>query len=72
MNTIIRIEGMHCDGCASRIKRLLETQAGVRQADVSYAAGEARVMHNEHVMTADRLREVVQGAGYGAEVQGAA
>lgn len=62
----IKIEGMHCDGCASRVKGLLENEPGVRDADVSYEAGEARVKFNEHTVGADRLRQVIEGAGYTA------
>lgn len=60
----IKIEGMHCDGCASRVKSLLEKEPGVREADVSYQAGEARVKYNEHSVGAERLRELIEQAGY--------
>jgi copper chaperone len=63
----IKIEGMHCDGCASRVKGLLEKEPGVREADVSYKAGEARVKYNEHTVGTDRFRELVEQAGYTAE-----
>jgi copper chaperone len=62
----IKIEGMHCDGCASRVKGLLEKEPGVREADVSYQAGEARVKYNEHTVGPDKLREVIEQAGYRA------
>lgn len=62
----IKIEGMHCDGCANRVKGLLEKEPGVREAEVSYQAGEARVKYNEHSIAADRLRQVVEQAGYTA------
>jgi copper chaperone len=60
----IRVEGMHCDGCANRVKGLLEKEPGVREADVSYQAGEARVKYNEHTVRENRLHEVIEGAGY--------
>lgn len=63
----IKIQGMHCDGCASRVKSLLEKEQGVREADVSYEAGEARVKHSEHTVGKDRLREVIERAGYTTE-----
>jgi copper chaperone len=62
--TRIKIEGMHCDGCASRVQGLLEKEPGVREAEVSYRTGEARVKFNEHTIGADRLRQVVEQAGY--------
>ena len=66
----IKIEGMHCDGCASRVKSLLEKEVGVREAEVFYQAGEARVKYNEHSVGADKLRQVVEQAGYTAEEVG--
>jgi copper chaperone len=68
METTIKIEGMHCDGCASRVKGLLEKEPGVREADVSFRAGEARVKYNEHTINPDRLRELIEGTGYTAEI----
>jgi copper chaperone len=68
METTIKVEGMHCDGCAGRVKRVLEKEPGVREADVSFQAGEARVKYNEHSITPDRLREVIEGTGYTAEM----
>jgi copper chaperone len=64
MDTTIKIEGMHCDGCANRVKRVLEKEPGVRGADVSFQAGEARVKYNENSVTTDRLRELIEGTGY--------
>ncbi len=62
--TTIRVEGMHCDGCANRVQRLLEKEPGVREAEVSYPSGQAQVKFNEHTVTTDRLREVIERAGY--------
>ena len=67
MNTTIKIGGMHCDGCASRVRRVLEKESGVREADVSFEDGEARVKYNEHSVTTERLRELVEGTGYTVE-----
>lgn len=66
MEKTIKIEGMHCDGCAGRVRRVLEKEPGVREADVSYEMGEARLKYNEHAVTPDRLRELIEQAGYSA------
>ncbi len=65
MNTVtIKIEGMHCDGCAERITILLEKEPGVRDAAVSFADGQARVRYNSHAIHQDRLVEVIEGGGF--------
>ena len=38
------IEAMHCDGCASTIKALLDRQPGVQMATVSFAERQARIL----------------------------
>ncbi len=63
-DTTIAIEGMHCDGCAQRVQRVLEQERGVREVQVSYADGAARVMFDERATAVQRLREVVERAGY--------
>lgn len=60
----IRIEGMHCDGCTSRVKRVLEREDGVREADVSLEQGQARVRYQEGAVSPVHLREVIERAGY--------
>ncbi len=65
MNTVtIKIEGMHCDGCAERITTLLQKEPGVRDAAVSFANGQARVRYNSHAIHQDRLVEVIEGGGF--------
>jgi copper chaperone len=65
MNTLtLKIEGMHCDGCAERIQTVIGKQQGVREAEVSYADGEARISYNPHVVTEQGLAGVIEGAGF--------
>jgi len=65
MQTIqLAIQGMHCDGCAARIKTMLEREPGVREADVSFHEEHVRVRFNEHAVGAARLVEVIGHAGF--------
>lgn len=66
--TTIKIEGMHCDGCAQRVKRVLEREPGVERAAVSLADGAAQVTHDSQT-TSTGLRQAIERAGY--EVPGA-
>ena len=65
----IKIDGMHCDGCAQRIKTLLEREPGVREAAVSFADGLARVSYNPHVASEGHLAEVIETGGFSVPAQ---
>ena len=60
----LKIEGMHCDGCAQTIKTLVEREEGVRAADVSYKDGEARVLYDPQAIDHDRIVAAIQKPGY--------
>ncbi len=70
MNTVtFRIGGMHCDGCAERIRTLLAAVPGVREASASFAEGAARVRYNPHATNEARLAEVIEKAGFTADAE---
>jgi MerR family transcriptional regulator, copper efflux regulator len=61
---ILKIEGTHCDGCATTIKTVLEREPGVQMAAVSFAEGEARVLYDPHAATEDRLVATIEKPGF--------
>jgi len=61
---VFKIDGMHCDGCADRIRTLLSKEPGVRAARVSFAEGSAEVRYNPHTVGEARLREVIETGGF--------
>ncbi|MGC8521920.1 MAG: heavy-metal-associated domain-containing protein [Steroidobacteraceae bacterium] len=71
-SVVLKIQGMHCGGCAQSIKRLLEREPGVESAEVSFEAGEARVRFDPSRIGAERLVSVLQPPGYQASIQPAA
>ncbi|MEM7411633.1 MAG: heavy metal translocating P-type ATPase [Myxococcota bacterium] len=56
-----RVEGMRCAGCASRIEGLLRAVPGVDAAEVSFAAGSARVAGEA---ADEALAAALEDAGY--------
>jgi copper chaperone len=60
----LKIQGMHCDGCAEIIKALVEREAGVKAATVAYEAGEARILYDPAITNEERLVELVERPGY--------
>ena len=65
----LKINGMHCDGCASRLQGLFERAVGVDAATVSFDAGNAKVTYNPDSINADDLLEITERGGFTAAVE---
>jgi len=63
-SAIVRIEGMHCEGCAKTIEALLGAEAGVERAAVSFEAREAIVDFNPDALDERRIAAAIERAGY--------
>ncbi|MGY2488209.1 heavy-metal-associated domain-containing protein [Cupriavidus sp. CP313] len=61
---ILRIDGMHCDGCAAIVQSLLARQAGVQSVRASYAEGLAQVLFEPQAISEQALVSVIENAGY--------
>ncbi|MDR1136631.1 MAG: sulfite exporter TauE/SafE family protein [Clostridiales Family XIII bacterium] len=60
----LMIGGMTCTSCQNRIEKKLRNTAGVRRADVSYAAGKADVVFDPQVVTLKEITLVIQKLHY--------
>jgi copper chaperone CopZ len=60
----IRVEGMHCGGCASSVAKALKATQGVEDAQVSYEKGEAVIKYDDQKVTVAKLREVINSTGF--------
>jgi len=58
------IEGMHCDGCASTIKTLIERQPGVHMVTVSFADAQARILYDPDAIDEPRLVAAIEKSGF--------
>jgi copper chaperone len=63
-SVILKIDGMHCDCCAFTVKTLLEREAGVKTATVSFKDGDARIVYDAETTDEDRLAAAVEHPGY--------
>ena len=63
MKTILHIEGMTCTHCVMHVKEALESEAGVKSAEVSLENKSAAVEHEDKV-SIDSLKAAVMEAGY--------
>jgi Cu+-exporting ATPase len=68
MEKRLRIEGMHCASCVSRVEAALQQVPGVRAASVNLARGEALVVTEEPPPGDEALIAAVSQAGYRATV----
>ena len=59
-----KIEGMHCDACASRIKMLAETLPGVQMATVSFERAQVRILLDPQRVSEERIAALVHDAGF--------
>ena len=64
---LLKVTGMTCGGCTSKVTKVLKAITGVGEVDVSLSSGEARVQYDERLTTPDQLKSDVTGAGYGAD-----
>ncbi|MGQ0586546.1 MAG: cation transporter [Gammaproteobacteria bacterium] len=62
----LKIEGMHCGGCADTIQALLMREPGVKSATVSFSAGQGRVLYDPAATAEGQLLKAVEQAGYRA------
>jgi copper chaperone CopZ len=60
----LRIEGMHCDGCAGTIEALLAREPGIKGASVSYAAGKGQILYDPAATDPARIAATIERAGY--------
>jgi copper chaperone len=65
-NTVVKVGGMSCGGCVKSVTAALQAVAGVRSAEVSLQAGEAKVDYDPSRATRAELVRAVEEAGFDA------
>lgn len=60
----LRVKGMTCGGCATRVEKALRSTEGVQDVHVSFERGRAIIKYDEQKVTVDKLREVIQSTGF--------
>lgn len=63
---VIRVDGMACEKCASRVHRTLVALDGVADADVHLDEKRVIVHYDAHKLSPDRLVSAIDGAGFEA------
>lgn len=60
----LKMQGMHCDGCANTIKSLVEREPGVKTVAVTFESGEARILYDPATTNEERLVALVERPGF--------
>lgn len=60
----LKVEGMHCDGCANTIKAIVEREHGVKSVAVNFADREARLLYDPATTSEDKLVALVERPGF--------
>ena len=63
MEKILKVEGMMCQHCSGRVKKVLEELDGVTEAIVSHEDGTAKVVLEKDVPV-ETLKKTIEEQGY--------
>ncbi len=63
----LKIEGMHCTGCSSRLEKVLNNTDGVESATVSFEEKQALITYNESQTDTEQIKQAIQDAGFKGE-----
>jgi copper chaperone len=64
----IKVTGMTCGGCSSKVTKALRAVNGVDNVIVSLSDANATVQYDEKLTSPKQLKSAIQGAGYGVDV----
>ena len=63
----LKIEGMHCTGCSTRLEKVLNNIEGVETAKVSLEEKKATIKYNEEETNIENIKEAIEDTGFKGE-----
>ena len=63
----LKIEGMHCTGCSTRLEKILNNLEGVETAKVSLEEKKATIKYDETKINIENIKEAIEDAGFKGE-----
>ncbi len=61
--TILKVEGMMCNGCENRVQNTLKNIEGVEEVTASFMNKTVKIISNENV-SEQEVKEKIQDLGY--------
>ena len=65
--TNLKIEGMHCAGCSTRLEKVLNNLEGIETAKVSLEEKKATIKYDETKINIESIKETIEDAGFKGE-----
>ncbi len=65
--TNLKIEGMHCAGCSTRLEKVLNNLEGVETAKVSLEEKKATIKYDETKINIESIKDAIEDAGFKGE-----
>ena len=59
----LKVEGMHCTGCSTRLQKVLNNLEGVSKAEVSFETGVAKIDYDGR-LDLDDIKNAIIDAGF--------
>ncbi len=63
IETVIKIEGMHCGGCANRVKNVLSNIKNVKSVNVSLEEKKATIISSKE-LNLDEIKQAIDDLGF--------
>ena len=64
---ILKIKGMHCEGCSNRLTKVLQALDGVSMAKVSLENKNAEIEYDENEIDLEDIKQAISDAGFEAK-----
>ena len=68
-NTVISVDGMHCNHCKAKVENALKALKGVKKFEVSLEKGSATVAYVAKKITPEEIASVITQSGFEAKVK---
>ena len=63
-SVVLKIGGLHCEGCANNLRNALKSVEGVTETDLDFGRQRATVVFRPEQADEAKLRKTIRDAGY--------
>ena len=63
----LKISGMHCTCCSTRLEKVLNNVDGIKEAVVDFEKKEANVIYDESKIDISNIKNIIDDAGFKGE-----